>query len=128
MDKARIPLLDTAKLAFGGLPGNQMTTREEQEQYRLQGIQDGKVEELINYEKMEDQRKLIIQQKVIGKNEAKTTQEEDQAPQDPSASNKQGPRDFLEGEMRQTQQDKKKKRKAVEDQADLYRHALGALD
>ena len=58
MDKTKIPLLDTAKLGLGGLPGTQMTTREEQEQYRIQGMQDGKVEELINYEKREDQRKL----------------------------------------------------------------------
>jgi hypothetical protein len=70
MDKTKIPLLDTAKLAaLAMLPSNQMTTREEQEQYRIQGMQDGKVEELIDYEKREDQRKHN-QQKVKGKNDA----------------------------------------------------------
>lgn len=56
MDKTKIPLLDTSKLG-AGFPGNQMTTREEQEQYRISGMQDGKVEELIDYEKREDKRK-----------------------------------------------------------------------
>ena len=42
-----------------------MTSREEQEQYRIGGIQDGKVEALINHEKRmgemkeENQRKML---------------------------------------------------------------------
>jgi len=35
-----------------------MTTREEQELYKLKGMQDGKVDELMRYEKRE-QRKLL---------------------------------------------------------------------
>ena len=52
----KIPVLDTSKLNLNAQQA-QMTTREEQEQYRLQGMQDGKVEELINHEKREGNRK-----------------------------------------------------------------------
>ena len=44
-----MPSLDTSKLAsMSGVP--QLTSREEQAQYRMQGIQDGKVDELIKHE------------------------------------------------------------------------------
>lgn len=34
-----------------------MTTREEQEQYKIHGVQDGKIDELIDYEKRKDNEK-----------------------------------------------------------------------
>ena len=50
--KVAIPTLGIGKLVSGGQPESApMTTREEQAQYKLRGIQDGKVEELINHEK-----------------------------------------------------------------------------
>jgi len=61
-----------------------MTTREEQEQYRISGMQDGKVEELIKHEK-----RTIKKQEV----EAGPSDKEDSS------------------DVRQTAQDKKKKRK-----------------
>ena len=53
--KLGLPKMD-AVVDQGGI-----TSREEQEQYKLRGIQDGKVEELINHEKRaeEIQRKKI---------------------------------------------------------------------
>ena len=48
----KMPGLDMNKLNAAQAPGvPQMTTREEQEQYKLMGMQDGKVKELIDYEK-----------------------------------------------------------------------------
>lgn len=54
-NKLKVPALDTNKLAQ--FQPSQMTTREEQEQYRIQGVQDGKVDELIHHEKREEERK-----------------------------------------------------------------------
>jgi hypothetical protein len=55
----KMPGLDMNKLnvGAGGMNGFQMTTREEQEQYKIHGVQDGKVEELVNYEKRKDNEK-----------------------------------------------------------------------
>jgi len=50
--KVAIPTLGIGKLASASQQeSTPMTTREEQAQYKLRGIQDGKVEELINHEK-----------------------------------------------------------------------------
>ena len=46
-----------AALAQGGGGPAQITTREEQEQYKIRGMQDGKVKELIDHEKREDERR-----------------------------------------------------------------------
>ena len=47
-----IPSLATGKLKPGQGPhGVELTTREEQEQYKLKGMQDEKVKELIDHEK-----------------------------------------------------------------------------
>lgn len=47
-----------------------MTTREEQDEYKLRGIQDGKVEELINHEKRADEMKEWNQRKMLKKKTA----------------------------------------------------------
>lgn len=44
-NKLKIPVLDTSKVNTPG-EAAQVTTREEQEKYRLHGIQDGKDPEL----------------------------------------------------------------------------------
>ena len=44
-----------------------MTTREEQDQYKLRGMQDGKVDELINHEKRADEMKEWNQRKMLKK-------------------------------------------------------------
>lgn len=54
-----VPPLATGKLGPG--QASQMTSREEQEQYRLQGIQDGKVDELIQHEKREGRKRKLGQ-------------------------------------------------------------------
>lgn len=54
----KMPGLDMNKLnaaKASGIP--QMTTREEQEQYKIMGMQDGKVKELIDYEKKQNDDK-----------------------------------------------------------------------
>ena len=56
-----------AKLDLGFTP---MTTREEQDEYKLRGIQDGKVEELINHEKRADEMKEWNQRKMLKKKTA----------------------------------------------------------
>ena len=48
--RAAVPTLGISKLP-SAQESTPMTTREEQAQYKLRGIQDGKVEELINHEK-----------------------------------------------------------------------------
>ena len=53
----QLPLAQAQLL--GGGPASQMTTREEQEQYKWKGMQDGKVEELIDHERRADQRKML---------------------------------------------------------------------
>ena len=50
--KVTIPTLGIGKLAaVSQQESTPMTSREEQAQYKLRGIQDGKVDELINHEK-----------------------------------------------------------------------------
>ena len=36
---------------------SQMTSREEQEQYKIKGMQDGKVDELLKHEKRADEKR-----------------------------------------------------------------------
>ena len=78
----------------------QMTSREEQEQYKLRGIQDGKVEELINHEKRaeENQRKMLTKENSDKKVNARRQELADIS-------------DDESVQERQEQQDKKKKRK-----------------
>ena len=53
-----MPGLDMNKLnAVSGSGVPQMTTREEQEQYKIMGVQDGKVKELLEYEKRKNNDK-----------------------------------------------------------------------
>lgn len=60
--------MPSLQLPLGGMLGaSQMTTREEQEQYKIKGMQDGKVEELINHEKREGERRGENQRKMLQK-------------------------------------------------------------
>ena len=60
--------MPSLQLPLGGGPGaSQMTSREEQEQYKIKGMQDGKVEELINHEKREGERRGENQRKMLQK-------------------------------------------------------------
>jgi hypothetical protein len=52
----KIPTLPTHLVGKGDQV--QMTTREEQEKYKIYGVQDGKVDELIAHEKKKE-RKLL---------------------------------------------------------------------
>ena len=57
-----------AALGGAGAHGpSQITTREEQEQYKIRGMQDGKVMELIEHEKREDERRGENQRKMLQK-------------------------------------------------------------
>ena len=96
-----------------------MTTREEQEQYKLKGMQDGKVEELIKHEETE---KRMFQRKNTFKDQTKDRLNEKEGGPLPNGVN-QGPFEDIqnkiqgsdnndsEADLKQTQQDKKKKRK-----------------
>ena len=55
-DSKKVPPLNL--MGSGGAPMSQMTSREEQEQYKLKGMQDGKVEELLEHERRET-RKIL---------------------------------------------------------------------
>ena len=65
--------LNAAMGLGSGLGPNQMTSREEQEQYKIKGMQDGKVEELIKHEKREDERRGENQRKMLQKKVSKGT-------------------------------------------------------
>ena len=60
-----------------------MTTREEQEQYKWKGMQDGKVEELIHHERRANQRKMLQKMSTIKKDGASADdKEEDESEQE----------------------------------------------
>lgn len=70
-----MPSLQLSSALGGGLGATQVTSREEQEMYKIRGMQDGKVEELINHEKREDERRGENQRKMLQKKVSKGTGE-----------------------------------------------------
>ena len=74
MNKLNLPTLQlnaalTQQQTQGG--GAQITTREEQEQYKIRGMQDGKVRELIEHEKRQDERREENHRKMLHKKTSK---------------------------------------------------------
>lgn len=110
--KFAVPSLATHKI-LAQSDVNQITTREEQEQYKIHGMQDGKVDELISYEKK--------QRKLLQKNPAR--EHEDDPPEKEEELLEQGPSDDNDSlKDKIEQQDKKKKRKKRKKKGNAEKH------